>query len=101
MKVIRGKIRTKVSPMAPDRSIFHESVLEEDLLAGDDVISCENSPAIRANDLFRNWGSIPGSDSGNPRIGKSARRQQGERTVSTKARVFQYKFPGCSFIRSL
>src|SRR5262249_14520683 len=53
MQIFRGKVGTKVSAMAPDRTVFHEAVTKEDLLSGDNVLPSEEGCPVRTNHARR------------------------------------------------
>ena len=53
MQVIRREVRAKVCAVAPDRPVFHQAVLQKDLLAGLDVVARKHSLAVRADRLRR------------------------------------------------
>jgi hypothetical protein len=51
---LRGKIRPEVAAVTPNCAIIHQAVLQEDLLAGNDVIGCEEYGSGGIDKLIRN-----------------------------------------------
>ena len=48
------KIGTEIAAVAPDRTVVHQAVLQEDLLAGNDVIGREDHGTDGIDELIRN-----------------------------------------------
>ena len=55
VQVLRREVGAEIGAMAPYRAIGHEAVLEEDLLARDDVIAGEDDGAAGIDGPRRNW----------------------------------------------
>ena len=45
MEVLGGVVRAEIGPVSPERPVLHEAVLEEDLLAAEDVVPGEERRA--------------------------------------------------------
>ena len=54
MKVLRREIRPKISAVTKNRSVFHQSVSENDALAGHDVGTCEQGQSFGVIYKLRN-----------------------------------------------
>ena len=51
MQVVGGEVRAEVGAVAEDRAVLHQSVAEEERLAGADVVAGEDDPPVRGHDL--------------------------------------------------
>ena len=52
VKVCGGKIRPEVGPVSPDGAVFHESILEKHLLAGQDIFPGEEGFPLSGDDFL-------------------------------------------------
>ena len=66
MEVRGGEIGTQVSAMPPNGAVFHQAVLEEHLLASNDVIPGKERFPSRADDPCRDWWGIRVAPDGDP-----------------------------------
>src|SRR5215469_18417151 len=54
MKVISGKVRSEIRAMTEDGTILHQTILQEDFLAGRNVFAREQRLSVGAKDGRRN-----------------------------------------------
>src|SRR5262245_11630835 len=59
MQCLGGEIRPQVAAMPPDRAVVHETVLEEHLLTGRNILGSENGASFRLDRLCRAGRCLP------------------------------------------
>src|SRR5215467_7848358 len=50
MKVVGGKVRSKIRAVAKYRSVLHQAILQKDFLPCGNVLACEKKLPVRAHD---------------------------------------------------
>src|SRR4030042_2498500 len=66
MEVLSREVRPEVGAVPPDRSIFHQAVLQKNLLSCEDILTSKDRVTGLSQNLFRNWRGISIASCSNP-----------------------------------